>query len=158
MIFALVGTSHLPFDRFIVAVENIAQSTGQKTIIQYGHSNLKSDICDGFDFCSNEKIIQLMNEADVIICQGGFGSMFDAIKSGKRVIAIPRLVESGETAAEQLSLVNHYVNLGLVEVCTNTSDIVELFNNNNTIQQHKIELQAPYVKDILEEYLTGFVD
>ena len=153
MILVLVGTSHLPFDRLIKAVGKLTRDFSLDTVIQFGHSTLESTELNGFDFCPNDELLKLMEKCQVIICQAGFGSMFDAIKSGKRVIVIPRKVEFGETDAEQSSLANHYTELGLVELCDDPANLNEIYTNKKRAVAVETITKYPFIKDILIDYI-----
>ena len=44
-----------------------------------------------FDFISYDEMQKLIDKADIVITHGGTGSILMPLKSGKKVIAIPRL-------------------------------------------------------------------
>ncbi len=153
MIVALVGTSHLPFQRLIIAVSQLKNDSGLDCIVQHGHSSLDGTDLEGFDFCPNDELLALMSKSQLIVCQAGFGSMFDAIKSGKRVIVIPRKIDFGETDAEQDSLARHYADLGLVELCDDPGQLTNFYKTHKKkiapIRAKNIAL----VKDLLAEFI-----
>lgn len=153
MIIALVGTSHLPFDRFIKAVAKLAKDFDLEIIVQYGHTNIDSTNLNGFDFCSNDELLNLISHSNLVICQGGFGSMFDAIKSGDRVIVIPRKQEFGEADSDQMALTTHYAKLGLVELCEDPGKLNDVYKNYNKVSTNQESNIYPLVKNILSEYL-----
>jgi UDP-N-acetylglucosamine transferase subunit ALG13 len=153
VIVALVGTSHLEFRRFIDAVSKLKNDCSLDCIIQYGHSSLDGTDLEGFDFCSNNDLLELMSKSELIVCQAGFGSMFDAIKSGNRVIVIPRKIDFGETDAEQDSLANHYANLGLVELCDDPGELTSVYKNHGIDRVPPRMVDIPLVKDVLSEFI-----
>ncbi len=154
MIVALVGTSHLEFRRFIVAVSKLKNDCSLDCVIQHGHSKLDGTDLEGFDFCSNNDLLELISKSELIICQAGFGSMFDAIKSGNRVIVIPRKIEFGETDAEQDSLANHYAKLGLVELCDDPEELTSVYKNKVTNHVPARMGNIPLIKDVLSEFIN----
>jgi UDP-N-acetylglucosamine transferase subunit ALG13 len=153
VILVLVGTSHLPFIRLLKAVDKLSRNYDLEVKIQFGHTTLDGTELVGFDFCTNYELLKLMEKSTLIVCQAGFGSMFDAIKSGKRVIVIPRKVEFGETDAEQMSLARYYSELGLVELCENPERLSDVYANPKRTVPVERSTKYPFIKDILKDYI-----
>ena len=49
-----------------------------------------------FEFLSLDDMEKYISSADLIVSHGGVGTIFSAIKKGKKVIAVPRLQKYGE--------------------------------------------------------------
>ena len=154
MIVALVGTSHLPFQRFIIAVSQLKKDSGLDCIIQHGHSSIDGTGLEGFDFCANDELLTIMSKSQLIVCQAGFGSMFDAIKSGKRVIVIPRKIDHGETDAEQDSLAKHYADLGLVELCDDPRQLTNIYKTYKKKATPICDENIPLINDLLTDFIN----
>jgi len=97
-IFITAGTYKIQFNRMFKAIDQIAGKNGTKYEItaQVGTSDYIPKHYSYYQFAKQSKIHEDMKNADLIICQAGAGSIFDAILLGKKVIAIPRLVEFDE--------------------------------------------------------------
>jgi len=106
LILVMVGTNPYPFTRLIEKVIEWAEKTGEHVIVQSGHTPVTSNVIEHHSFLDHSKILQLMSNADVVITQGGFGSLQDCMKTGVKTIAVPRLIELGESPDDQTEIVN----------------------------------------------------
>lgn len=157
MIFGLLGTSELSFSRLADSLDKYSKESGQRVVVQVGHTTSQLQYCESFDFLPRNEILRLINESSVVVCQGGFGSMFDAIKAKKRVIAVPRQISLNETAAEQDSLIDLYESRGLVIKCSDVSNLNEMIdtaiNNNHCQNVDFFDQSIPTISNILEDIL-----
>lgn len=91
------GTDHHPFDRLIGWVEDWLDQQAQPPdcVIQYAASTppLRAR---GVALVSRQEMLDLYTAADVVILQGGPGSIFDARSVGHRPLAVPRLAKFNE--------------------------------------------------------------
>ena len=108
MILCLLGTNPYDFSRLAKAVDDLAANLEENVYIQLGNTKYIPKNCKYFDFASKNEIENLMKKADIVITQGGYGSITDAILLNKKVIAIPRLKELEEAQDDQLELVKYY--------------------------------------------------
>lgn len=114
MILVLLGTNPYPFDRLLKAIDNWADKSGEKVIAQVGHTNFPSTHIECHDFVSHCQIIDWLDQSEIVISQGGFGSLRDCLRSRKPTIAVPRLPELGESQDSQIELVEALASEGLV--------------------------------------------
>lgn len=105
MILVLLGTNPYPFGRLLEAVNSWASATGEKVIAQVGHTKLSAPHIECHDFVPHDRIVAWLNQADLAICQGGFGSLRDCLIAGKPTIAVPRKPELGESQDAQAEVV-----------------------------------------------------
>lgn len=98
MIFVSLGTEIFSFPRLLRELENLINEGGiqEECIVQVGHTNYSSHLFKTVKFVSNSQFTELIQKADIIISHGGSGSLFNAIKKGKKVIAMARLKKYGE--------------------------------------------------------------
>ncbi len=96
MVFLSVGTQKQQFTRLFELVLNCKEIENEKIVAQSGYTKYDSDRIESFDFTSFENMEEYIKNADLIICHGGVGTIFSALKEGKKVIAIPRLSKYGE--------------------------------------------------------------
>lgn len=112
-------------------------------IVQAGHTDYKSDKMKIFDFISAEKLKNLYEKADYIITHGGAGSMFQAVKAGKKIIVFPRLQKYGEHVDDhQLQLSCKLENLGYLLVFRDGDEMSDVFNNLRDFKPKSYELKG----------------
>ena len=117
MIFVTVGSQKFPFDRLIRQVDRMAEDrtiTGE-VVVQTGHSGYVPRFCRGRAFYDREEFGALLERCDILITHGGAGTMIDAIRRGKKIIAVPRLARYGEHVDDhQMELTQRFHEMGLV--------------------------------------------
>ena len=98
MILVILGTQDKEFPRLLKAVEKEIKSgvIKDKVVVQAGQTKFESDCMEIFDLLPAPEFNKLMDEASLIITHGGAGSILNAIKRGKKVIACARLEKYGE--------------------------------------------------------------
>ncbi len=98
MVLVTVGTQKQSFTRlFDLVKESKELKKESEIIIQKGHSECKnSKRIHTFEFIPLEEMDKYISEADLVISHGGVGTIFSAVKKGKKVIAVPRLAKYGE--------------------------------------------------------------
>lgn len=133
MILVTVGTHNQSFDRLIIAADELAKTINEEIIIQTGYSSYQCKYAKFFNFCPKEKMTELINKADIIIMQGGWGAMCEAIDKRKRIIAVPRIegvehIHDQEQVVRKLESLNCII--GVYDI-KNLSTAVEKARNFN---------------------------
>ncbi len=90
MIYVTVGTMFLDFKRLIEKMDDIANKTQERVIIQTGLGTTFPKHCEHFDFKPREEVMALQCEARVIVCHAGIGSVLDALEARRPLIVVPR--------------------------------------------------------------------
>lgn len=96
MILISVGTQKQQFTRIFDLVIKSKRLKKEKIIAQAGHTRYTSKRIEMFEFIPLDKMEEYISEADLVIAHGGVGTIFSAVKKGKKVIAVPRLEKYGE--------------------------------------------------------------
>lgn len=91
MIYVTVGTMFLDFPRLILKMDEIAQVTGERVIVQTGLGRTLPKACEHFDFKPREDVLAIQREARVIVCHAGIGSVMDALSTRRPLLVVPRL-------------------------------------------------------------------
>jgi UDP-N-acetylglucosamine transferase subunit ALG13 len=93
MIFVSLGTQPHQFIRLLKELEELIKiyNISDEVIVQAGHTKYETKLFKTFDFVDNSTFSEFMDKADVIISHAGSGSLFSAIKRGKKIIAVARL-------------------------------------------------------------------
>lgn len=157
MIFVVLGTFELPFDRLLKEVDKqiSAGNINEEVLVQAGHTKYRSNQMKFIDFTTYEHMAELYRDASFIITHGGTGSITMGMKMGKKIIAVPRLVKYGEhNDNHQIEIVRQFCQTGHILSWDDTSDMSEVLKEIQTFRP------APFKsgnKDILN-ILRNFID
>lgn len=115
MIFVVLGTHELPFDRLLKEIDQqiLSGNIKEQVLVQAGHTKYRSTEMDFIDFTTYDEMTKLYEEASFIITHGGTGSITMGVKMGKKVIAVPRRMKYGEHNDDhQLEIVKQFYQSG----------------------------------------------
>ena len=90
MIFASLGTMNIAFNRMAKAVDEWAAITKEEVIVQTGYTDYPYKHAKAFKFCTKEQMKGYISRADILILQGGWGAISEAMELRKRIVVIPR--------------------------------------------------------------------
>ena len=90
MIFASLGTMDMPFYRMAKAVDDYAAQTSEEVIVQTGYTDYPYKYAHSFDYCTKSQMQEYITKANVLILQGGWGAISEAMEQGKKIVVIPR--------------------------------------------------------------------
>jgi len=98
LIFVTVGTQKFPFDRLLRYIDQlIAKEIIQEEVFaQTGFSNYQPLNYSSQKFLDREDFKRNILNSELVITHGGTGSIMNAIKAEKKVIAVARIKEYGE--------------------------------------------------------------
>lgn len=98
MIFVTVGSQKFQFNRLLIKLDELVKYgiIEQKIFAQIGNSDYIPQQYSFKHFLDKKEFVDIIKECDIVITHGGTGTIINAIKQGKKVIAIPRLVQYGE--------------------------------------------------------------
>lgn len=119
MIFVILGTQDKQFPRLLDAIQkqiNLGNiSKDEKIIVQAGSTKYKSKDMEIRGYIGVKKFEELMDEAELIICHAGVGTILTALKKNKKIIAAARLKKYGEHVNDhQLQILNNFNEEGYV--------------------------------------------
>lgn len=155
MILVLCGTQKQDFSRMIKLVEQVADV--EEVIVQAGHNHYESNKMQVFGFVSNEKIQRLYEEADLIVTHAGAGSMLQAIKNHKKIIAVPRLKEYSEHVNNhQIELAKKFEDLGYLISYHDGDDFVQIYERAKRFKPKPYTLRGNMVT-IIDDLLEGYM-
>lgn len=113
MIFASLGTMDMPFVRMAHAVDEWASTTQERVVVQTGYTDYPYRYAQAFKFCTKDEMQHYIDEADIVILQGGWGAISEAMEKGKRIVVMPRYNKT-EHIHDQFQLVRKLDSLGCV--------------------------------------------
>lgn len=86
-----LGTDHHRFDRLVAWVETYLEANPQVTaLIQHGFT-APPRLADGVERLPRQQLLELYQQASVVLVQGGPGSILDAREVGALPLSVPRL-------------------------------------------------------------------
>ena len=94
MILVTIGTNEQPFDRLVRAAATLGGL--ESLVVQHGSSRVPHGRGEWVDFVSFEELSARMEQARVVVCHAGVGSIMLARRCGKRPIVVPRRLHLGE--------------------------------------------------------------
>ena len=120
MIFVTCGSSPAGFERMMLALEVLPPS---ELIVQHGP--VAAPPCaKGCDFLPFDRVVELMQEADLVVSHAGVGSILCALQAGHVPIVFPRLKRHGETVDDhQVELARALAQRGTVLVATTADEL-----------------------------------
>ena len=120
MVFVTVGSQKFQFNRLIEAVDALEASgvVDGGAFAQTGACDYVPRYMEHEAFLNREGFQARMAACDTVITHGGTGAIIGAVKAGKKVIAVPRLVKFGEHVDDhQTEIVTQFAEMGLIEPC-----------------------------------------
>lgn len=114
MIFVCVGASR-PFDRLIIKMDEIASKGQHFFLAQIGSGTFKPKYMKFFRYMAHQEIIKNIALSDLVITHGGFGTIFDCLKLGTKIISVPKTFENDETDNDQTETVKYLEKRGLLD-------------------------------------------
>lgn len=94
------------------AIDDYAQISDEEIFIQLGNTIYIPRNAKYKRFIEREEILKKIRDASLVITQGGFGSIADCLREGKRIVAVPRKPELKEAPDRQEELVRELERLG----------------------------------------------
>ena len=96
LVLALAGTDHHPFDRLVQWMDVAARLRDDvRFVVQHGYSPVPQ-VAEGHSFLPHDQMVTLMQEAAVVVCHGGPGTIMDARQAGHVPLCVPRDPRLGE--------------------------------------------------------------
>ena len=115
MIFVCLGTQIFQMNRLLVELDRLIEKgvITEPVFAQIGKSDYRPKHYEYRDFIDPEEYQRRVDEADLIITHGGTGAIVKALKSGKQMIAVPRLFCYHEHENDhQLQIVDFFASQG----------------------------------------------
>lgn len=156
MIYVSLGTQDKKFPRLLQEVDKLIDKgiIKDEVIAQIGQTKYESKNMKLYDYLSKEDVLKYMNESRFIICHGGVGTILDALKLNKKVIAVARLKLYKEHVNDhQLQIIREYTKLGYI--LDGTYDLEKaIFDVNEFIPNQYVSNNENFIKQ-LEDYIDN---
>ena len=155
MIFVTLGTQDKPFNRLLEAVQKQIDNKKikGKVIVQAGCTKFESKDMEIFDLIPMEDFEKNISECDILITHGGVGSIVDALKRGKVVIAAARLEKYGEHVNDhQLQIIENFADAGYILSLDNFDELDKVLENIKKFKPNKFKSNTDkFIKLIKKE-------
>ena len=113
--FVSIGTGTQSFIRLLDEIAAIADTLPQPVLVQHGSTPFACDKTSNFAFVDREKFETLLAECSLFITHGGGGSVFAALRQGKKPVVVPRLQRFDEIVDDhQLAFVDELLKQDLI--------------------------------------------
>ncbi|MGG5317331.1 PssE/Cps14G family polysaccharide biosynthesis glycosyltransferase [Enterococcus sp. AZ072] len=98
MIFVTLGSQKFQFNRLLEYTDKLLEDgiIDEEVFAQTGSSNYVSRNYSSQTYLKRSEFQHYMNLSNLVITHAGTGAIINALKLGKKVIAVPRLAEHGE--------------------------------------------------------------
>lgn len=136
MIFASLGTMNIAFNRMAKAVDEWAAITKEEVIVQTGYTDYPYKHAKAFKFCTKEQMKGYISRADILILQGGWGAISEAMELRKRIVVIPRY-DKVEHIHDQFQLIRKLDTLGCVLGVFDERDLAAKWNRQKLLSLSK---------------------
>ena len=157
MIFVTLGTQDKPFNRLLEAVQKQIDNKKikEKVIVQAGCTNFESKDMEIFDLIPMEDFSKYIAECDLLITHGGVGSIVDALKKDKKVIAAARLYKYGEHVNDhQLQIIKNFGDAGYIIPLDDFDALDEALKKAKKFKPNKYKSNTENMINLVEELIN----
>lgn len=158
MTLVILGTQDKSFDRLLRMVEKEIKNNNLKgeVIVQAGQTKFKSKYMKIFDLIPITKFNKLIKEADLVITHGGVGSIIQALKHNKKVIAVPRLARYKEHENDhQIQIVEEFTRNGYILSAKNAKELNKALEDVNKFEQKKYKSNNNKMVKLIENFIDN---
>ncbi|MBQ1508700.1 MAG: hypothetical protein IIZ47_04700 [Erysipelotrichaceae bacterium] len=126
MIFVTLGTQDKPFTRLLKRIEEA--DLPEKIVVQAGYTDFSSAKMDVRKYIEKDEFSKLLEEADLVICHAGVGTIMESLKKKKKIIVSPRLAKYGEHQNDhQLEIADTFSKQGYLLELKEEDDLKEVY-------------------------------
>ncbi len=123
-VFVTVGNSLDPFDRLIEMVDESLPDGPVDGLCQYGSSTVRPSRMSSRSHLTRPEFENEIVAADVIVCHGGVGTIWSAVREGHAPLVVPRRVALREHVNDhQLEIVRELAAAGKIVAVEGPADL-----------------------------------
>lgn len=125
LLFATVGAT-LPFDRLANTIGKLKAEglITEDVLLQTGVGGARPEGLQVRETIDFREVQSLLEQASIVVCHGGTGSLITALRQGCHVIAMPRLAALGEHYDDhQSEITEAFASRGLIQVAKTEDDL-----------------------------------
>ena len=127
----------MPFLRMAKAVDEFSAHCDDEVIVQTGYTEYDYQHAKAFKFCTKDEMQRYIDQANILILQGGWGAISEAMEKHKRIVVIPRH-DKTEHIHDQFQLVEKLDSLGCVIAVRDETKLSEAVEKAKTFDFKQI--------------------
>lgn len=158
MILVTLGTQDKEFTRLLKEIDRLIDNKviTEKVIVQAGYTKYKSKNMLIFDYLPKKELEEYVKEASFIITHAGVGSVFDALKKGKKIIAVARLSKYKEHNNDhQLELLEEFSKENLVIPIIEMAELEDAIKSIDNFIPNKYESNNEKMVALVSDYIDN---
>lgn len=156
MIFVILGSQKFQFNRLLRKMDELLEQgiVKEQIFAQIGYSDYKPLHYEYKDFLDRERFAFMLDKCETVITHGGTGAIINAVKKGKKVIAVPRLASYGEHVDDhQLQLINQFDEMQLICSCNDIDKLCEAMKEVTVAEYRNYESNTMTIIKSLVSYI-----
>ena len=162
MIFVTVGTHEQPFNRLVEYMDKWAAEHDEKVIMQTGFSTYEPKYCEWSKLYPYSKMVELVEQARIVITHGGPSSFIMPLQIGKIPIVVPRKKEFDEHVNDHQvdfakAVAERQGNIIVVEDVHKVADTLENYDKIIREMQNGMQSNNKRFCDQFEKIVAGLV-
>lgn len=159
-IFVICGTQKFQFDRLLKALDAQVEKglISGDIFAQIGGCAYSPSHFSYVRFMDDADFKAHIREADLVLTHSGTGSIMNSLKSGKKVIVVPRLEKYGEHVSDhQVQIAEMFEKAGLVMTCLDTDTLYQAIQEAENFTHKEYVSGTEHVLDVLDKDLQELV-
>lgn len=157
MIFVTLGSQKFQFNRLLKKIDELVSSKviDDYVFAQIGYSDYLPKNYSYKKFLDRDEFNKMENNSDLVITHGGTGAIIGAVKKGKKVIAVPRLVKYGEHVDDhQIQLLDEFKSMNIIMTCTDLDNLADVYRTAMTFHFNAYRSNNSTIIQDIETYLN----
>jgi len=158
MIFVTVGSQKFQFNRLLKQVDILIEDgiIKEDVFAQIGVSDYTPKYYQYKTFLDRNEYAIKTDQCGLFLTHGGTGAIIGAVKKGKKVIAVPRLVKFGEHVDDhQLQLLEQFKGMEIIEVCQDLNKLGKLIQKVKQTEYQSYESHTDRIVASIEKFLRA---
>lgn len=156
MILITLGTQDKEFTRILKKVDELIEKKviKEEVIVQAGYTKYESKNMKIFDYVPKKKLEEYIDESNFIITHAGVGTIFDCLKKGKKIIAIPRLSKYKEHNNDhQLQIVEEFSKEHFILPVYEMDELEEAIKQIKQFKPNKYQSNNQNMVKLISDYI-----
>ncbi len=156
MILITLGTQDKQFTRLLKKVDELIDKKiiKEEVIVQAGYTKYESKNLKIFDYVPKKELEKYIEECSFMITHAGVGTIFDALKKGKKMIAVPRLAKYKEHHNDhQLQIVEEFSKEKLILPVYEMDELEDALKKIKKFKPNKYESNNKNMIKLVSDYI-----
>lgn len=156
MIFVTLGSQKFQFNRLLKELDLLIDKKviKENVFAQVGASDYKPKNYEYKDFITQDEFKDYISKCSFVITHAGTGAIITALKSNKKVIAIPRLAKYGEHVDDhQIQLIDEFKELNFIEPVYDIKKLEKAIKDIDNKKYNKYVSNTDTIIKSIEEFI-----